>query len=347
MRREFRIFLAVASLAGVCLFAISAWAQGQQQSGDKASIERRMSDAPAAPGAPSDHLVWERHMQGPPMPPPPPGAPGDFIFLSTEMSFGGKVVKGAPYSAEAVTESTQTLVDGNRIINKSSATLYRDSEGRTRREQTLRAIGPFAGEAPQTIFIHDPVAGTSYTLDPQQRIARKMPPLRFKKMANPPEGVKPEIEKPIAEKRAVEHGVTVVPFEVHGEAIHKAQLEGGMSIGFIGPQGRNARTESLGKQVIEGVEAEGSRTIVTIAAGEIGNERPIEILSERWYSPDLQAVVMSKHSDPRFGENSYRLININRNEPARTLFEVPGDYTVKEGPPLAPEPLKMRMRKPE
>ena len=344
MRREFRIFLAVAVLSGVCIFAVAAWAQGQQQSRDKGSIERKMQ-VPVAPAPPGEPMVWERHVQGP-IGAPPPGVPGDFIFLATEMSFGGKVVKGAPYSAEAVTESTQTLVDGNRIVNKSSATLYRDSEGRTRREQTLRVIGPFAGEAPQTIFIHDPVAATSFTLDPQNRIARKMPPMRFKKMA-PPDGVKPGLERPLPEKIPLEeHGVMVVPFEAHRDAMHKAEMEAGMSIGFISPRGRNARTESLGKQVIEGVEAEGNRTVVTIAAGEIGNERAIEIVSERWYSPELQTVVMTRHSDPRFGENSYRLTNINRNEPARTLFEVPGDYAIKEGPP-APEAIRMRMKKPD
>jgi hypothetical protein len=87
--------------------------------------------------------------------------------------------------------------------------------------------------------------------------------------------------------------------------------------------------ESLGKQSIEGVEAEGTRTTITIQAGAIGNERAINIVSERWYSPELQIVVMTKHSDPRFGETGFRLTNINRSEPARTLFEVPSDYTLK------------------
>ena len=96
----------------------------------------------------------------------------------------------------------------------------------------------------------------------------------------------------------------------------------------------NARTESLGKQSIEGVEVEGTRKTIEIPAGEIGNERPIEIVFERWYSPELQVVVMTKHSDPRFGETTYRLTNISRTEPAHELFEVPADYTVK-GPSLA------------
>src|SRR5437870_8812925 len=61
----------------------------------------------------------------------------NMVFVATEMSFGGKVVKGAPYSAQAVTESLQTLADGNRIVHKNTAQVYRDSEGRTRRDQTV------------------------------------------------------------------------------------------------------------------------------------------------------------------------------------------------------------------
>lgn len=123
----------------------------------------------------------------------------------------------------------------------------------------------------------------------------------------------------------------------------KKATEAGVAIGLLDKQNPNTRTESLGRQDIGAVEADGTKSTVTIAAGEIGNERPIEIVSERWYSPELQTVVMTRHIDPRFGETSYRLTNINRTEPARALFEVPAGYTVEEGP----KPIqKMRMRKP-
>jgi TonB family protein len=102
---------------------------------------------------------------------------------------------------------------------------------------------------------------------------------------------------------------------------------------FISGWGNHvANKESLGKQNVEGVEAEGTRSTVTIPAGEIGNERPIDIINESWYSSELQTLVMTRHSDPRFGESSYRLTNIDRSEPARSLFEVPADYTLKSGP---------------
>jgi hypothetical protein len=110
-------------------------------------------------------------------------------------------------------------------------------------------------------------------------------------------------------------------------------------------------TESLGRQTIEGVEADGQRVTVTIQAGKIGNERPIVTVNERWYSPELQTVVLSKNSDPRIGETTYKLTNIDRNEPDPSLFQVPADYTVEEGPgfglrPMPPElPRKLEMER--
>lgn len=88
--------------------------------------------------------------------------------------------------------------------------------------------------------------------------------------------------------------------------------------------------EKLGTQLIEGVEAEGTRTRFTIPAGQIGNELPIHVVAERWYSSDLKVLVMSRHSDPRFGDTTYRLTNITRFEPPPHLFEIPSDFTIAE-----------------
>ena len=297
----------------------------------------------------------------------PDGPTSNFVFVSSEMNFEGKLVKGAPYSAQAVTEITQTLSDGNRIVNKSTASVYRDSEGRTRREQTLRAIGPFAneGEPPQSIFISDPVAGVSYSLEPRTHVARKMTPMRFEFKGTPfeykvgpppppfefkggtpppsPGGEKPDASGGPPPAKAERIEIQIGGGFTRGAPPMPAEAGGGIVMEWHGTREGKAKTESLGKQNIEGVEAEGTRSTVTIPAGEIGNERAIEIVSERWYSPELQVVVMTRHSDPRNGETVYRLTNINRSEPAKSLFEVPSDYTIKEGP-QAPQP--MRMRKP-
>jgi hypothetical protein len=113
-----------------------------------------------------------------------PAPPGDdtLVFISSEMNFDGKVVKGAPYSGEAVTETTRTLGDGNHIKHKTTASVYRDGEGRTRREQELGAVGPWVipGEPQQTVFINDPVTGVNYILDPRTHTARKMAPFNIR-----------------------------------------------------------------------------------------------------------------------------------------------------------------------
>jgi hypothetical protein len=264
-----------------------------------------------------------------------PGHADTFVFISSEMSIDGKVVKGAPYSAQAVTEMVQTLSDGNRIVRKNTANVYRDSEGRTRRDQTLGAIGPFAagGDPPQTVVINDPVAGVHYMLDPRSRTAHKMPrkEFNFEFHTEAPDKVKSKLRRMGPDERKVETSGFVFATPVPPPGPHGPGQHGVADIRAFGHSSKgDAKTETLEKQTIEGVEAEGTRTTLTIPAGDIGNEQPIQIVTERWYSPELQTVVMSRHSDPRFGENTYRLTNISRSEPAATLFQVPSDYTVKE-----------------
>lgn len=245
----------------------------------------------------------------PPSGGPPPGAM--FDFLGVHEAFEGKVVKGMPYRAEAVTEVSQALADGNRITRKTTASVARDGEGRTRRETSLAALGPLAPhEAPRLVFIQDPVAGTSFVLEPENRTARALPrhAPRERDGDHPRERVAPD-----------GGGAPGTPF---GRRPHEMG------------EGRWPRqTDNLGTQTIEGVETTGTRTTVTIPAGAIGNEKPITIVSERWFSPELQVVVSSTHRDPRFGETSYRLSGIVRGEPDKSLFEVPGDYTIRKGPP--------------
>ena len=302
-------------------------------------------------------LRQERIVQGPEDP------PRDFVFVASE-GFGGKVVKNAPYSAESITETVQTLADGNRIVNKITSQVYRDSEGRTRREQTLKGLGPIgSGEEPlQTIFINDPVAGVTYSLDTHSKIAHKSVPFKFEfttKPGAPGDMQQFEIKTPPPAAGAKANVVittqggappptaTKVPLPPDNLEFTLRAAAGAASYVFRTRPGAddNEVKEQLGKQMIEGVEAEGTRTTLTIPAGEIGNERAIEIVSERWYSPELQLVVMTKHSDPRNGETTYKLTNINRSEPAKSLFEVPPGFTVKEmqmGPPMAAP----RMKKP-
>jgi hypothetical protein len=332
MRMPKRISMSIGFVLVSLVLSVSGFAQEnppdktEQKIDDDVIIQRVPEPGPEG-GALSPPPSMGLMMEG------PVGGPmGDhtFTFISSEMSFDGKVVKGAPYSAEAVTEVTQTLGDGNRIVRKSTASVYRDSEGRTRRDQTHGTIGPFAaaGDPPQTFFINDPVSGFNFILDPRTRTARKLP---LPRIENLPPGARPEVRveervfhQPAPAPGAATPGTRVMIYKNEGEAPGPYRTP---------KQGPRPKKESLGKQTIEGVEADGTRITITIPAGEIGNERPIQIVTERWYSPELQTVVMSKNSDPFVGDSVYRLTNINRNEPARSLFEVPADYKIKDVPP--------------
>ena len=305
--------------------------------------------------------------QGPGIAPPPPQVEmrGDnVIFLATEMSFAGKLVKGAPYSAQAVTESVQQLTDGNRIVRKNTAQVYRDGEGRTRRDQTFNHIGPYAtsGEVPQTVFINDPVAGVHYILDPSKKTARKLPrvEMRFKtnvedKAAAEAEGARAgerrkltqnEMQKIEIERtyQRAPGGEAPPPPAVGGTAVIVTQPGEGEGATFMRHSSKyETKTDKLEARSFEGVMAEGTRTTTIIPAGDLGNEQPIHIVNERWYSPELQVLVMTRHSDPRVGETTYRLTNISRTEPAAALFQVPSDYTIKDN---TPPPGVRRMRRP-
>ena len=237
-----------------------------------------------------------------PPPPPPRGhgyghGPGrdEIRFLGFEAGLGDKTVTGAPFSASFSTESTETLADGNQIKHTSTGTIARDGQGRTRRDMTVPAFGTMAvaGQAaPHVTFVNDPVAGTRYILEVDTKTARQMPP--------PPD---------------------------KSEFTRKAHTGGGPGAEAAD---KETVTTSLGTQTIGGVSAEGTRYTRTIPAGQIGNAKPIVIVTERWYSADLQMVVMTRRSDPRSGETTFQMTSIARTEPAASLFQVPADYTVAQ-----------------
>jgi hypothetical protein len=253
------------------------------------------SDAPPLP-APGRQFHFERFGSGSMM------GFDDVGFVGFEHGLGGKTVTGAPFSATFSSQSTQVLADGNRIQHSTTGTIARDSQGRTHRDMTLPAIGQFASSgqtAPHVIFINDPVAGVHYVLHPDKKSANKMTP--------PPNG------------RRGGKGAG---------AANDANEAGWMQ------QQKEVVTTSLGTQTINGISAEGTRYTRTIPAGKIGNEKPITIVTEKWYSPELQMVVMTQRTDPvRGGDTVSQLTNIQRQEPAATMFQVPADYSVQEGGP--------------
>jgi hypothetical protein len=229
-----------------------------------------------------------------------------------------RTVTGAPYSATAVTTFTQTLADGTHITRTIQAQLARDSAGRTRREENISAIGPWSTGANEQriVTISDPVAQARYVLHPDQKVAVKA--------STPGEGLGALIET--KKRQAMEEAgrVKVSTSETFGFA----SKEGAVMV-FSGID-KKAQVEDLGDQVIEGLRAHGRREKRTFAVGEIGNDRPIETVSETWFSDELQTVVLSKRTDPRVGDNEYRLTNVLRAEPSPSLFEVPAGFIMKD-----------------
>lgn len=239
-----------------------------------------------------------------PPPPPPPGHAAMMMGGPGMMGgeFGdGKVVKGVPLSAELVVTRETVLADGNKIHNESQSKIYRDAEGRVRREMGVDLAMPAVGPVKHSLtVITDPVAGTRYILNPENKTARQAP------MRGPKAGM----------------------------ADHESHMK---SMGVEGDVTR----EQLGAKAINGLQAEGMRVTKTIPAGAMGNEKPITVVTERWYSPDLQMVVMTTHTDPMMGTVSSKLVNVTQGAPDATLFQVPADYSLKADKPGEPFPVPM------
>jgi cytochrome c556 len=267
-------------------------------------------------------------------------------LMGLQGSIMGKTVKGAPYSAVEVTENTQMLADGTRIHNESQTQVYRDSEGRLRRE------------TPTEITIWDPVANASWVLNPKDKTARKLPMGNFvytsTRTANgetatyvvrsDEKGFRTSDETRVVEQKlAAAREADPAKIKAELEAHMRQPGPGGVGIAVAataGPNGEVMRrtmvmkqkmnTDQLGKRTIEGVSAEGTRMTATIEAGAIGNDRAINTVTERWFSPELQTVMLTRTTDPRSGEESFKLVNVNRSEPASYLFQVPAGYQVIE-----------------
>lgn len=306
-------------------------------------------------------------------------------FAASEVG-RSRLVKGAPYTADAVSESTQVLMDGNKIQRRSVQRLSRDGEGRMRVER-LKQDGSV-----ESVLINDVVAGKRYWLLPDKKRVVELPghvsqmhvppvapvppapPVSPTPMVPPvhptppapPPGMTGEEARSWAEEmrrwardvsaRLRDEQTAVDDADGKARVIVKHArgdndvdrsvdvdvvrvIESGNDTGdaavavaalpplplAAGPTGQGVTT-ALGSKEFDRVRADGSRTTWTIPAGKIGNEKPIDVVSERWYSPELLLVVSSRYFDPRRGETTYRLTSLKRGEPNASLFQVPADY---------------------
>jgi hypothetical protein len=275
---------------------------------------------------------------------------GNVLFQSnggivTARAIGGAAltpVTGAPYSATMTTEMVQTLSDGTHITQTTTGTVARDSEGRTRQDAPLPSFGNLsAANAPHLVFIQDPVAQVSYTLDLTNKTAQKMPVMPPPTSADVGASDKREVFRPDVGAGQVSLS-TGGPMPLLPGSPPPAAAEPGVMMfqkTIIGDnEFASARTEDLGSQTMQGIAVTGTRTTRSIPKGRIGNDAPITIVTEVWTSSELRTVVSSKRTDPRMGEQTFELTNISRSEPDPSLFTVPPGFTVTDGP----QPIQYR-----
>lgn len=211
-------------------------------------------------------------------------------------------ITGSPFSAEEMGSQTQVLPDGNKITRAVPSTfLFRDSAGRTRTERPAMMMAPnskLAIKLPLIPEICDPVTGYQYFLDTANRIAHRyaLPPSNNNQF---------RIDGPL--------GANLIRSNGDPQTLSPA---------FV--------NEPLGSQMIEGIPAQGRRTTAIFPAGMMDNDQPMATNSEYWTSVELKVTLLSKQYDPRGGESIRALINISRNEPDSSLFQVPSDYKVVE-----------------
>jgi hypothetical protein len=282
---------------------------------------------------------------------------GNLAFIGSELGTTREIVKNAPYTADAVSETVQVLQDGNRIVKRTTTKLARDTYGRTRQEK--------AGPHGTVAYVFDPIDNRNFALNVQRRSAVRIPRTPDIGVAPgvpfPPTGVTPPPMPPAAPAPPPPPGAaapgmpsaaainadgnrvvvrrrgdeTREPEDVRIEVVRIAR--DGPDVATLGPMPTvipllprdKGERKSLGTRDFEGVKADGTQTTHTIAADTIGNERPIVITSERWFSPELQLVVYARTFDPRAGETTYRLTNLKRGEPPAELFKVPADYRLR------------------
>lgn len=272
--------------------------------------------------------------------------PGQVTIVSTAGMAGlqdkAAVVKNEPYQAQAITEMKQTLADGSHIVQTTTATVARDGDGRTVRIQKLSTMGPWKsaesspGNSQMLTTIFDPVAQEhiDYTSDSKVAHVFLMPSVPPGAVVRAEGGF--SVSAAPSSLGGVEQGLIVSGAGPAGDAAQGIALQDRPFFPQLS-KGMQPKTESLGTKTLEGVQVTGTRTTSTIPVGTIGNDRDLNIIRETWYSSELKLVIQSTQSDPRFGETTYTLKNIQQGSPDVTLFQVPANYTIDK---IVPTVLK-------
>lgn len=224
---------------------------------------------------------------------------GSAIAIITGTSFPNISSKnpGLPFSADVIDETDRVLADGNHIHHESHGKIFRDSQGRTRLESEL----DIGRDTPIThVTISDPVEGLHMMLDLANKTAT------VSHFSHPSQSSGSGEKKPAQTRQtAIQRNPAAA------ERIHSTRGE---------------------TKEIEGFAVTATRNTRTIPAGAKGNDKPLVITNESWFSEDLATVLLTVRDDPESGKSTRKLVNIHTGDPDPLLFKVPADFTVKDIP---------------
>lgn len=228
---------------------------------------------------------------------------------------GGPFTRGpvyeAPFSAEAVTTVNLTFPDGRRLAQRTTARYYRDGNGRVRVEHVMEGLPAARSPAERGIRLviaPNPCEPHAWAVDPVTRTAYRFFPSWLSAMTVGASSYLP------------------IPLDGGGQFLHIARADGVVDRETNVPPGTLVDDEPLGMRRISGLDVVGRRVTMTTATGQIGNDAPVVVRDEGWYSPDLHLVVAVDYSDSRYGTVRYRLTNLHREDPPSGLFVLPDGY---------------------
>jgi len=199
-------------------------------------------------------------------------------------------VTGKPFSATEVRHTVQALADGNRLEQSETSSFARYEHGRMR---TANA---------KTVVIFDPAAGFTYTLDIASKTYTRTP---------------------------LSGHETTYSIAVTGNLVSTSSVTGKAATKASAAPPGTQMEEELPANFMNGMLAKGSRVTVTIPAGTFGNQGALKVVNERWYSDDMQILLKSSNSDPRFGTTTYELTELDQGPPDPSLFQAPADYRLR------------------
>jgi hypothetical protein len=273
----------------------------------------------------------------------------DILFMAGAQLDQERIVLGAPYCADAAHETVHVLADGNRIVQRQSSRQCRDGQGRTRQEITTP-------DGRVRVYLRDPIAHEAWMLDADRKLAVRLDapripaspsgePRVWDRVIGWGHGVGERIRQtfrsssdaaqPQPLPMPVPEGAPL-PLEpgVHGGPMAGLPMPIALHARLLGPRGPGTTTLLPG-ETMEGLRADGKRTVWTIEAGRIGNEKPITVINEVWSSPELGITLRTRDIDPVVGEANFRVQNVARGEPDAQLFKVPAEFAKVSPPALA------------